>query len=626
MAESHEGKNYGQDENRPTGNIEESTEVPLPPPEHHYRDDGLVEVNPEAPHPIIELIERAEQDWKKKLQTASTSLDEAVREYMRRYKRKPPKGFDKWWEYVKLHDVQLPDEYDQIYRDLEPFWGISPKDLQAIQQELEEKKDSYTLGKVAEQGVITILRTSFEEGRHDQLVKGAEDIAAMLKDVSKEWPPFRATFSPHDGPNRLSDYEVKDAALVAASVGETLSRNGLPQASSLGWLSACAPTSRARNLPDIFVQKHNDHIHPEAPAPPVIDAPRFPYESTTDSPQSAQKTKSFIHDHVKSMNPCLHPSLFWRHGTFISHYSGPGPEKYMVPEFSACTTSIHHNIHIPTPYGWVEDLLEWDNPPWDDREDERLMWRGSDTGIWHGKDTRWKNSHRDWLVTWANSIRGTVDVLYMGDNGTSTDPVGPPHTMRRARLNPSMLDVGFAGEMQCEPETCARMAELYPATKRMSPKESGNYKYVIDVDGNGWSGRFKRLMTSHALVFKATIYAEWYHDRVQPWVHYVPIQVDLSDLYDALIFFRGDPNGQGAHEDLAKKIALQGREWSKTFWRKEDLNAYFYRSVMLLSGHRLNLILYLRLILEWVRVMSPEREKMDYDGDGHESWDWKGRD
>ena len=68
-------------------------------------------------------------------------------------------------------------------------------------------------------------------------------------------------------------------------------------------------------------------------------------------------------------------------------------------------------------------------------------------------------------------------------------------------------------------------------------------------------------------------------DRVAPWVHYVPVQVDLSDLYDSLIFFRGDPNGDGAHEELARKIALQGREWSKAYWRKEDILAYFFSCV-----------------------------------------------
>lgn len=66
-------------------------------------------------------------------------------------------------------------------------------------------------------------------------------------------------------------------------------------------------------------------------------------------------------------------------------------------------------------------------------------------------------------------------------------------------------------------------------------------------------------MVSNSLIFKSTIFGEWFQERVQPWVHYVPVQVDLSDLYDSLTFFRGGINGDGAHEELAAKIALTGR-------------------------------------------------------------------
>ena len=66
-------------------------------------------------------------------------------------------------------------------------------------------------------------------------------------------------------------------------------------------------------------------------------------------------------------------------------------------------------------------------------------------------------------------------------------------------------------------------------------------------------------------------------DRIAPWVHYIPVQVDLSDLYDSLMFFRGDLHGNNAHDDLARKIASAGREWSLRYWRKEDLTAYMFR-------------------------------------------------
>lgn len=79
-----------------------ATVVPAPTPtrtrleKHTYRGDGLLEVNYNGPHPIFELINRAEKDWETKLNRASKNLRDAVHEYRRRYNRDPPRGFDIW--------------------------------------------------------------------------------------------------------------------------------------------------------------------------------------------------------------------------------------------------------------------------------------------------------------------------------------------------------------------------------------------------------------------------------------------------------------------------------------------------------------------------------------------------
>lgn len=73
---------------------EESQKLPLG--KHNFRSDGLLEVNEKGAHPIYELISRAEAEWAAKHERASKTLEEAVFEYRRRYKRAPPKGFDLW--------------------------------------------------------------------------------------------------------------------------------------------------------------------------------------------------------------------------------------------------------------------------------------------------------------------------------------------------------------------------------------------------------------------------------------------------------------------------------------------------------------------------------------------------
>ena len=54
----------------------------------------------------------------------STTLEEAVKEYERRYGRAPPRGFDEWFEFAKQNGVKIIDEYDGMVRDLEPFWSL----------------------------------------------------------------------------------------------------------------------------------------------------------------------------------------------------------------------------------------------------------------------------------------------------------------------------------------------------------------------------------------------------------------------------------------------------------------------------------------------------------------------
>lgn len=188
---------------------------------HHYRGDGLLEVSPTGPHPIFELMKRAEGLWDHKHRKASTNLKNAYMEYQRRYGRRPPKGFEVWWSYAMSHSVALPDEYDQINRDLEPFWGMDPTFLRRVQRDWEAHPDSFTVGKEEGGKHITALNFSeTEDLRVRQLMEdGITMISESLKDVEEHLGPFRAVFSPHDNPNLPSDYNLRIDAMQAAKEG-----------------------------------------------------------------------------------------------------------------------------------------------------------------------------------------------------------------------------------------------------------------------------------------------------------------------------------------------------------------------------------------------------------------------
>ena len=75
-----------------------------------------------------------------------------------------------------------------------------------------------------------------------------------------------------------------------------------------------------------------------------------------------------------------------------------------------------------------------------------------------------------------------------------------------ATLNKLYMDTSFSGSpAQCDPVTCELMKKEIKFAATQGLEESFNYKYYMDVDGNGWSGRFHRLLWSNSLVLKVLI-------------------------------------------------------------------------------------------------------------------------
>lgn len=65
----------------------------------------------------------------------------------------------------------------------------------------------------------------------------------------------------------------------------------------------------------------------------------------------------------------------------------------------------------------------------------------------------------------------------------------------------------------------------------MSLPDLVKYRYLIDIGGNGYSGRLKYLLFSkRPLLLVDRNYIEYFHDYLIPYFHYVPVKMDLSDV------------------------------------------------------------------------------------------------
>ena len=111
--------------------------------------------------------------------------------------------------------------------------------------------------------------------------------------------------------------------------------------------------------------------------------------------------------------------------------------------------------------------------------------------------------------------------------GANTHPI-------RARL----IDISFTHRKVLE----AKMIKWQPTAngkivchpRFVSLQDHANYKYLIDCPGNGYSGRLKWLLATGRPTFivERDIVEHW-HDAMIPWVHYVPVAGDLSDIFTA---------------------------------------------------------------------------------------------
>ena len=159
-----------------------------------------------------------------------------------------------------------------------------------------------------------------------------------------------------------------------------------------------------------------------------------------------------------------------------------------------------------------------------------VLWRGATTGV---NAPRWMDLQRAKLCRMAANAPGSLG-----------------------------FDVGFSHVVQHRSET---EEDEIQAAGLMRPwvdaTEYGKYRYHIDIDGNSnsWSGLFLKLL-SGGLVFKVQSphdYRQWYYPRLQPWLHYVPVDAALTNLVEIVAWATGN-------EDRARGIASAGRRLAES--------------------------------------------------------------
>ncbi|KFA81505.1 hypothetical protein S40288_03327 [Stachybotrys chartarum IBT 40288] len=535
-------------------------------------------------HPISSLIKDAQKELDDTRRRQSNTLEDAVKEYHRRYGIPPPPHFDKWFDFAKSNGVQLIDEFDTIHDLMTPFWGLKPKTIRGRAKEA-LGFDNALIGVAIRDHKVTHM----EKGEEWQ--QNATE--SMMEKFIQYLPDMDLAFNIHDEPRVVVPHEDL-ARLVHKAKTETMPAASAVQKPANDFSKRAPELGDGHSFEETKLTRFNVFAHqptwtnsrmscpPDSPARILDDG-----EAADDVSKYAISELGFIYNTTAMADICLSPSLQWSYGFFDR------PNAYNIvhdlfPIFSQSKISSYSDIIYPSPWYWYEKVTyeEDKDMPWTSKSD-KLYWRGSTTGGF-SRYGGWRRQHRQQFVQKINSGTQTKIMVNSGDEGNARWEV--KETPRGDYRD--LVDVHFSHVGQCDDGDCNAQIEFFNVKDRVEQQDAWASKYLLDIDGNAFSGRFYAFLQSRSLTFKLAIFREWHFEWLKPWAHYVPLSLQGTEWLEAVRFF-SDKNA-GAEE--AEKMAVASREWANKVVRKVDMEAWLFR-----------------LLLEYARVIDDNRETIGFD-------------
>ncbi|KAL8960945.1 MAG: hypothetical protein Q9193_002433 [Seirophora villosa] len=528
--------------------------APLPPPS-------------DASHPIHQLITQAEREFDAIKSRQSQTLSEAVTEYRRRYQIPPPPNFDKWFELAKEKNVRLIDEYDAIHHALLPFWALDPAVVRGRAREA-LGFDNALVGVLVRDGAV-ISAAGGSEWQQKSTV-------GMMEGFVKHLPDMDLPFNVHDEPRVVVPGDDL-SRLVATAKDKTMPISFTNPSPKNLWSPRPDDLGDGRRFNEVKTTRFNTFAHQStwtnSRMSCLAESPARALDETVrdDSTSFSFSELGFISNHTAFSDICLSPSLQRKFGFF----GRPNAFKIvhdLFPIFSQSKISSFQDILYPSPWYWTNKVAydERQDFSWDNKKDQ-LFWRGSTTGGF-SRDGGWRQQHRQLIVEKMNAL----DTAKIFDN--QSNPDSNTFKLREVQRNDykHMFDVKFSHVGQCDPGDCNAQKEYFEIARQSKQHDAWAYKYLLDMDGNAFSGRFYAFLKSASLVYKMAIFREWHEEWLRPWIHYVPLSLKGDEYLESVRFFNEEEIGKSQ----ARRIASQSRDWAAEVLRNEDFEIWLFRLLL----------------------------------------------
>ena len=173
----------------------------------------------------------------------------------------------------------------------------------------------------------------------------------------------------------------------------------------------------------------------------------------------------------------------------------------------------------------IGDLLESSNQRLWSSKTAAAIWRGSTTG-------------QDYLIANKETRKYTRFNL-----------------VSKASSRPDLIDAGFTSIVQYASKNKQKFDLIMK--KQMNQEEQSMYKYIVVADGNSGTYSYYWVLASGSVPLKQeSEYVQYFEEKLQEYVHYVPIKRDFSDLFEKIMWLR-------LNDSKAQEIANNAMKFAK---------------------------------------------------------------
>lgn len=437
-------------------------------------NNGLLGPTDSAKHPIELLVEEANAKFQT-LKGQSTTFNEAVSEYRRRYKREPPLGFDHWYDAALKANATVIDNFDTIMDALEPFWGLSAQELRARVQDLRELREPKLVSMSIKNQNFTSSNT---QGYKDQaIIDWAQPYMQFLPDMDflfSSLDEARVVVPRDELDNRMKKCPGRPSSHDSSSIGQRVPIYFEDLIFQRIWMSttlSCPVGSHARSG---IIPPEEDGVY-------------------------------FVRNITVAKDSCEHPSAMELHGMFGTKGTARLLET-LHPIFSRSKMSTYQDLLFPAsdyaPNGHYKSFDASQDTPWEDKSNI-LYWAGRTTGAHAKKDSGWRKWQRHRFVKEMNEGNRSVPLLRQTEGHRSRWEAYEDEMDSLSHL----IDISFTDTIHCDREECEAMRKELHFNEEKQPAEAVyKYRFVMDIDGNAFTERFYRLLMSKSKAPRSLLY------------------------------------------------------------------------------------------------------------------------